>query len=170
MFRTVYQPLALALLLLLAAPASRADFNDGVVALMAGKYAEALQTFVPLAETSNHAFAQYFLARMYAAGQGVEKDPKVAAQWYQKSAEQGVADAQYRLGAMYESGDGVPADMEYAYGWYSVAAHLGNAKGVDALASARDKLSDEEKVEAEKLSRDLIGKYGKVPESTARRQ
>lgn len=162
--------LPLVLLLLVASPGARADFNDGVVALMTGKYAEALQTFVPLAEASNHAFAQYFLARMYAAGQGVPKDSKVAAGWYQKAAEQGVADAQYRLGALYETGDGVPGDMEYAYGWYSVAAHLGNAKGVDALQQAKGKLSKSEQVEAEKLSRDLIDKYGKVPESTARAQ
>ena len=155
--------------LALAAPA-RADFNDGVVALMTGKYAEALQTFVPLAEASNHAYAQYFLARMYATGQGVEKDPKTAAEWYRKAAEQGVADAQYRLGALYESGDGVPGDMEYAYGWYSVAAHLGNAKGQEAFSKAKARLSADELVQADKLSRELIKKYGVVPESTARKQ
>ncbi len=162
--------LLVVLVLLFASPDSRADFNDGVVALMTGKYAEALQTFVPLAEASNHAFAQYFLARMYADGQGVPKDAKIAAQWYQKAAEQGVADAQYRLGALYEAGEGVPSDMEYAYGWYSVAAHLGNAKGVTATQQAKSKLSESEQVEAEKLSRDLINKFGKIPESTARSQ
>lgn len=161
---------ALALLLFALSPASRADFNDGVVALMTGKYEEALQTFVPLAETSKHAYARYFLGRMHEAGQGVPKDPKVAAQWYQKAAEQGVADAQYRLGLLYERGEGVPGDMEYAYGWYSVAAHLGNAKGTEALQQARGQLSGNELVEAEKLSRDLINKYGQVPESTARSQ
>ena len=47
----------LLLLLALTAGTARADFNDGVVALMMGKYEQALQTFVPLAETSDHAFA-----------------------------------------------------------------------------------------------------------------
>ena len=147
-----------------------ADFNDGVVALMSGKYEQALTTFVPLAETSNHAYAQYFLGRMYAMGQGVEKDLKVAADWYRKAAEKGVADAQFRLGSMYEQGKGVPADREYAYGWYSVAAHLGNAKGTSAADKTRAALSDNERVEADKLSRDLIQKFGHVPKSTSRMQ
>jgi tetratricopeptide (TPR) repeat protein len=167
---TMIRRVSLALLLLLFAPLGRADFNDGVVALMTGKYEEALKTFLPLAETSNHAFAQYFLARMYADGQGVPQDHKLAAEWYQKAAHQGVADAQYRLGSLYESGEGVPVDMEYAYGWYSVAAHLGNAKGSQAMEQAKSKLSGNEMVEAEKLSRDLINKYGKIPESTSRTQ
>jgi TPR repeat protein len=160
------------LFVVLALPgaAARADFNDGVVALTMGKYAEALETFVPLAETSNHAYAQYFLGRMYASGQGVEPDQKAAAEWYRKAAEQGVADAQYRLGALYEKGEGVPRDMEYAYGWYSVAAHLDNAHGDEGLARARAQLSERELVEADKLSRELIKKYGVVPRSTARTQ
>jgi TPR repeat protein len=161
--------IALLLLILLANPAA-ADFNDGVVALMMGKYDEALQTFVPLAESQDHAYAQYFLGRMYAGGQGVEQDEAKAAEWYRKAAEKGVGDAQYRLGDMYENGTGVPADLEYAYGWYSVAAHVGNAKGAQAFERARDRLSAEELVEAEKLSRDFIEKYGSVPQSTARQQ
>jgi uncharacterized protein len=160
----------LALVLALFTPGAPADFNDGVVALMTGDYDAALTTFVPLAEASDHAYAQYFLARMYAAGQGVDQDLQTAAAWYRKAAEKGVGDAQYRLGALYERGEGVPGDMEYAYGWYSVAAHVGNAKGAEALAKARDKLSAAELVEAKKLSRDLIEKYGVVPKSTSRSQ
>ena len=162
--------LILAALLALSMTAARADFNDGVVALMAGKYALALKVFVPLAETSQHAYAQYFLARMYENGQGVPKDLKTAAGWYRKAAEQGVGDAQFHLGAMYERGEGVPRDLEYAYGWYSVAAHLGNAKSDAALASAKGQLSAPELVEAVKLSRDLITKFGTTPASTARTQ
>ncbi|MEQ8495031.1 MAG: tetratricopeptide repeat protein, partial [Gammaproteobacteria bacterium] len=138
----------LTLVLALATGVARADFNDGVVALMMGNYDQALQTFVPLAETSDHAFAQYFLGRMYAAGQGVEKNAETAAEWYRKAAEKGVADAQVRLGEMYENGEGVPADMEYAFGWYSVAAHLGNPKGNEGRERATAGLSAAERVEA----------------------
>lgn len=162
--------LALALALSLHVSIAHADFNDGVAALMMGDYDKALQTFMPLAETSDHALAQYFLARMYVAGQGVEKDPKIAAGWYRKAAEKGIGDAQYRLGEMYEKGDGVPGDMEYAYGWYSVAAHLGNPKGVAAATQTRARLSDEEKVEGDKLSRDLIQKFGKISKGAVRQQ
>jgi TPR repeat protein len=38
---------------------------------------------------------------MYAFGKGVLKDDKQAVYWYQKAAEQGLAEAQYNLGAMY---------------------------------------------------------------------
>ena len=160
----------LALVLVVMAGPARADFNDGVVALMSGNYDTALATFVPLAETSDHAYAQYFLGRMYAVGQGVEQNLGTAAGWYRKAAEKGVADASYRLGALYEHGKGVPSDMEYAYGWYSVAAHVGNAKGADALKKVAAKLSETEQTEAKKLSRNLIKKYGVVPKSTSRRK
>ena len=153
-------------LLLLANPA-RADFNDGVLALMQGKYDVALKTFVPLAETSNHAYSQYFLGRMYAEGRGVPPNAAEAAKWYRKAAEKGVQDAQFRLGGLYERGEGLPMDMEYAFAWYSVAAHIGNPKADAALSAASAKLSPEELRSANTLAADLIQKYGKVPESTS---
>ncbi|NNL99272.1 MAG: sel1 repeat family protein, partial [Gammaproteobacteria bacterium] len=111
---------AVAAALLLFSSHVAADFNDGVYALLTGEYDTALQHLVPLAETSDHAYAQYFLGRMYDRGQGVEQDYNVAAKWYRKASEKGVADAQYRLGNLYTEGTGVPRDLEYAYGWYSV--------------------------------------------------
>lgn len=147
---------------------ARADFNNGVVALMTGDYDKALSILVPLAETTDHPYAQYFVGRMYAAGQGVEKDLEAAAKWYRKASEHGVADAQYRLGGLYQSGQGVPRDMEYAYSWYTVAAHLGNAKAITALDDSADRLSSAELKEAQALSAELIEKYGKTPASTAR--
>ena len=162
--------LSVVLLLLALTSAAHADFNDGVVAYTSGKYATALQIFVPLAETSNHAYAQYFLARMYETGQGVTEDSKIAAKWYRKAAEQGIGDAQLHLAMMYEHGQGVPKDLEYAYGWYSVAAHLGNTQAPPALERTKAQLGEQERVEADKLSRDLIAQYGVTPASTARAQ
>jgi len=158
------------LFILLLSLGARADFNDGVVALMSGNYDKALSILLPLAETADHAYAQYFVGRMYAAGQGVEKDLEVAATWYRKASMLGVADAQYRLGGLYQTGDGVPRDMESAYGWYSVAAHLGNAKALSAVEQSAELLSSSEMKEAESLSADLIKKYGKTPAATSRTQ
>ncbi len=146
----------------------QADFNDGVVALMTGDHDTALATLVPLAETSDHGLAQYFLGRMYAEGRGVKQDSETAAKWFRKSAEHGVQDAQYRLATMYAAGDGVPKDVEYAYGWYRCAAHLGNAKAEAAAAAAKELLSPEELRAAESLSTDLIQKYGQVSHTTLR--
>ncbi|MCC7121979.1 MAG: sel1 repeat family protein [Gammaproteobacteria bacterium] len=149
---------------------AHADFNDGVLALMTGDNDKALKTFVPLAETSDHAYAQYFLGRMYAEGRGVEADPKVAAEWFRKAAEKGVQDAQFRLGGCYERGEGVPQDMEYAYGWYSVSAHIGNPKAATAMKAAESKLSPDEKKSALELAQEMIRKYGTVPKETSREQ
>ena len=158
------------LVALLLSQNSLADFNDGVVAFMSGDYEKALSIFVPLAETTDHAYAQYFVGRMYAAGQGVDKNSEKAAEWYHKASERGVADAQYRLGDLYQSGNGVPRDMERAYGWYSVAAHLGNAQAITAAERSAGLLSPSEFKAAQALSSELIEKYGETPKATARTQ
>lgn len=168
-FRLVSRGLLAAVLACALLPA-HAEFNDGVLALMTGDNDKALKTFVPLAETSDHAYAQYFLGRMYAEGRGVEVDKDAAAQWYRKAAEKGVQDAQFRLGGCYERGEGVPKDMEYAYGWYSVSAHIGNPKAAAAMKAAEAQLTAEEKMSAMKLSQEMIQKYGKVPKETSRTQ
>ncbi len=167
--RLLPRGLVAAVLVCALAPA-HADFNDGVLALMTGDNDKALKTFVPLAETSDHAYAQYFLGRMYAEGRGVEIDKNTAAKWYRKAAEKGVQDAQFRLGGCYEHGDGVPKDMEYAYGWYSVSAHIGNPKAAAAMKAAEAQLTADEKKSALELSQDLIQKYGTVPKETSRAQ
>ena len=149
---------------------AHADFNDGVVALMMGDYDKALQILVPLAETSEHAYAQYFVGRMYADGQGVEQNFETAAYWYRRASKLGVADAQFRLGSQYQNGEGVPRDVESAYGWYSVAAHLGNPKAIAAVVESAELLSRAEMEQAKLLSADLIEKYGKTPAATSRTQ
>ena len=150
---------------LLGASAAYADFNDGIAAFAAGDYNQALQILMPLASTSNHAMAQYFVARMYLEGRGTERNPAEAAKWMRKSAEQGVKEAQFQLGSLYARGEGVPKDMEQAYGWLSVAAHLGNARAQEALGGIT--LSGEEKTAAESLAQELINQYGQPPRTTS---
>jgi len=151
---------------LLVRPA-RADFNDGVAAMVAGDYAKALESFVPLAETADHAYAQYFLGRMYADGRGVERSPEEAVRWFREAAEKGVQEAQFRLAGLYERGEGVPRDLEYAYAWYSVAAQLGSAKAGTARDGAAGQLAPAALKEAQGLADDLTAKYGKVPRATS---
>lgn len=167
--KTASSPLlaAIGLILGLLASPTRADFNDGVAAMVTGDYAKALESFVPLAETADHAYAQYFLGRMYADGRGVEKSPQEAARWFRKAAEKGVREAQIRLAGFYQHGEGVPKDLEYAYGWYSVAAHLGSAKAGAARDTAAGLLPPASLKEAQALAADLIAKYGKVPRTTS---
>ena len=136
-------------LLMTVALHARADFNDGVVALMMGDYEKALSVFVPLAETADHAYAQYFIGRMYADGQGVEKNSETAAKWYRKASVHGVADAQLRLAGQYQAGDGVPRDIETAYAWYSVAVND------QELSSLAELMTPQQIAEGQALSRKL---------------
>ena len=138
----------------------RADFNDGVVAYLMGQYNRAYSTMRSLAESSNHAYAQYYVGMMHLNGQGVEQDYKEAGVWFRKASEQSIPQAQFKLGSLYMKGQGLPQDYEFAYSWYRVASIHGHKKSIEAMPGARDKLSEEEMKEAEKLSLEFIQKYG----------
>ena len=150
---------AVATLLLAASFGVRADFNDGVVAHAMGDYERALQTLLPLARTSDHAYAQYYLGVMYANGQGVQLDYAEAAKWYRAAAEKGIAAAQTKLGQLYMEGQGVPRDMELAYAWFSVAASLGNGRAAQMLQQTRGQMNAEELNAADELAAEYTGKY-----------
>ncbi|MBX9635634.1 MAG: sel1 repeat family protein [Magnetospirillum sp.] len=79
--------------------------------------------------------AQNNLAALYAMGEGVAKDFKLAAQWYGKAAEQGYAIAQHNLGGMFESGQGVEKDPATAAVWYALAAEQGDGWAQVSLAT-----------------------------------
>lgn len=54
--------------------------------------------------------AQNQLGVRYLIGDGVEKDPKEAVEWYRKAAHAGYAEAMFNLGAAYFNGTGVGID------------------------------------------------------------
>ena len=74
-----------------------------------------------------HSGAEYALGRLYASGQGVERDSAKATEWYRRAAEHGHADAQYSLGERYANGEGVERDGAEAAKWYRKAAQHGHA-------------------------------------------
>ncbi|MFZ3209265.1 MAG: tetratricopeptide repeat protein [Geobacteraceae bacterium] len=75
----------------------------------------------------------YMVGYMYARGEGVPQDGKLAAEWYVKSAEKGSVKAMYRLGVMYANGYGVEKDEKEAIKWYKKAAFKGFVPAKDAL-------------------------------------
>ena len=77
-------------------PLSDADINQLVDQAKEGDE-EALIRIVQLSKT-NHAHAQYKLGIMYGHGWGVSKSDRKAFEWFQRAANQGLADAQYALG------------------------------------------------------------------------
>lgn len=65
------------------------------------------------------------LAAAYFTGDGVPKDAKQAAYWYQKAAESGDPEAQKEIGFFYQAGIGVPIDPAKAMHWYQMSAASG---------------------------------------------
>ncbi|GAC1327890.1 MAG: peptidoglycan-binding protein [Beijerinckiaceae bacterium] len=78
--------------------------------------------------------AQFQLGQRYSEGRTVARDPKIAAQWFEKAANQNLAPAQYRLGSMYEKGVGVARDIALSKMWYQRAAASGNTRAMHNLA------------------------------------
>ncbi|HEX5329313.1 tetratricopeptide repeat protein [Sulfuricurvum sp.] len=66
--------------------------------------------------------AQFQTGVIYERGIGVEENQTLAAQWFEKSAEQGYVDAQYNIAIMYASGRGVAANEGLAMMWLARAA------------------------------------------------
>jgi len=75
--------------------------------------------------------AQYAVAMMYAAGEGVELDQEEAAGWFEKAAEEGHPHAMFKIAERYETGNGVKRDSEVAIRWYRKAAETGYGKADD---------------------------------------
>jgi localization factor PodJL len=77
--------------------------------------------------------ALFEIGTRYADGRGVASDTKIAAKWYERSAELGFAPAEYRIGNFYEKGIGVERDIAKAEDWYKKAAGQGNAAAMHNL-------------------------------------
>jgi TPR repeat protein len=88
-------------------------------------YAEAMKWYLKVTENSEDwgtLHAQLSIGDMYAKGQGVEKSPQKAVEWYRKVANRDFAEGFTRLGVMYRKGEGVSKDYVEAYKWFSKAA------------------------------------------------
>lgn len=109
---------------LLAAGPSRAGLEEGRQAFQAGRYAEAFQEFLPLAQAGD-VTVQNQIAAMYYTGQGVPQDFEKAAEWFGKAANGGSPEGQYCLGKLYYHGQGVPQDFAAAAKWLTEAGLAG---------------------------------------------
>jgi TPR repeat protein len=76
---------------------------------------------------------QYALGFRYANGDGVPRDPAMAAHYYLKAAEQGYTDAQFALAWSCQSGEGVAKDLALAVSWYQRAAVQGHPAAMGNL-------------------------------------
>ena len=97
---TNFRLLPVAILLIVLAASAYAGYEEGKAAYDGRDFAKAYAEFLPLAQQGNEG-AQFNLGQMYYNGEGVPKDYKQAAQWYQKAAEQNHTQAQFLLGFLY---------------------------------------------------------------------
>ena len=76
----------------------------------------------------------HVLGWCYLTGNGVRRDPALAAKWYVEAARQGSAEAMYELSLMARDGVGLPKDAHDAAGWMQQAAEHGDAQAQLELA------------------------------------
>ena len=87
------------------------------------------QSHTPYAPNQNDLKQQYKKGLDYYEGRnGVDKNFIMAISYFQKAAEQGLAEAQCDLGTCYIYGNGVTENYEIAVFWYRKAAEQGDAR------------------------------------------
>lgn len=82
--------------------------------------------------------SQFNVGVIYERGIGVEQNQSMAAQWYQKAAEQGHVDAQYNIAIMYVSGRGVDQNTTAGMMWLASAAKHGDKESRKLLLEVID--------------------------------
>lgn len=99
-----------------------------------GDYKKMAALLLPLAENGDEE-AQYTLAGLCEAGNGVRKSLKKAFLWYEKAALNNHVLAQYKMGCFYEDFGSNPVrrNLAKAAEWYKLAAMQGNAKAQHCL-------------------------------------
>jgi uncharacterized protein len=94
----------------------------------AGPQATGIDAALLAKANAGDAVAEVLVGESYAAGKGVPADPKQAALWYKKAADQGNVSGELHLAVLYRDGAGksFPRDVEQAASWYRKAADAGD--------------------------------------------
>jgi len=138
------------------------QFTDANQSIAAKRYDEALAILKQLTD-SGYVPAETRLGDLYAEGQGVARDYKAAANWYEKAALQGDSSAEVKLAAMFSNGTGVERNPNLAYVWYGIAARLGNATAKAEQDRAASSLQPAEREQADKLIESKVRQMPKKP-------
>ncbi len=110
--------------------------------------------------------AQNQMGVRYRLGEGVDKDPKQAVEWYRKAAHSGYADAMFNLGTCYFNGDGVDIDDSIAFAYFLAAEDYGSSPATDAVARMQSQLNKLQLAQGYVLLGDMLeGKIVNTPES-----
>jgi uncharacterized protein len=112
---------------------SAASYEEGLTFYLEGDHAAAWFAWLGLAEAGD-AEAQFSMGHLYRMGEGVPRDPAIAADWFARAAAQGHGHAMLNLALMHEQGSGVARDLALAY---AHAARAGRILESDSHERAR---------------------------------
>lgn len=102
----------------------------------AGSQQAGIDTALLAKANSGDAAAEVAVGECYAAGKGVARNYKLAAEWYQKAADKGDVGGEVHLAALYrDGGKGFPRDMAQAAEWYRKAAEQGDVGAQGTLGT-----------------------------------
>lgn len=144
-FQTAFRLALVGTVLLgLAGPVRAASLQQAKDAMIAQRFAEAMDMLRPLARSGN-ADAEELIGVMYALGTGVPQDHIRAFEWYMRSAMKGHPGAQSGVGWYYELGLGLTGpDLVRAYLWYRLSDIGGDPDAAISVEEVRKKMTDEE--------------------------
>lgn len=100
------------------------------VAFMSQKF-----EYAQRAAKQGNPIAQFDLGLMYAKGEGVAQNSRLAFNWLHKAARKGHIEAKFYMGINFAKGIGVREQPELARYWFKLAAKAGHPKAVAHLAS-----------------------------------
>jgi TPR repeat protein len=123
----------------LAAEQGYAPAQTALANRMEGGKSEAAKWYSKAAD-QGHSEAQYFLADLYARGDGVRRDPALAIKLYESAAAQKYAPAMRSLGEAYLEGTIAPVDNEKSYMWLTLASISARAEYDERSAEQTDTL------------------------------
>ena len=152
--------LAFMLCVLLWPGLAAAGWDEAQAAYQKGDFKAAANEMNKLAAKGD-AKAQVNLGTMYADGQGVPRNYKLAVKWYRKAAEQGDVMGQVNLGEMYIQGQGVFRDYVQALKWNILAAQSGDQDAIKYCNTLADNMSSTKIAEAKRLAREWVVKHAK---------
>ena len=135
-----------------------ADFESGLKAYNEGKFKQAIEHWLPIAEEGN-SNAQYNLGLMYHNGQGVKQDFDEAAKWFLYSAEQGNIRSMQLLSTMHVLGRGVEKDFIQSYIWATIASKNGDENSLAVLNGLKEEMTASQINKANKLTMDKCKKF-----------
>ncbi|MDZ4735415.1 MAG: tetratricopeptide repeat protein [Rhodospirillaceae bacterium] len=159
--KTILRSMLLALALAASSvQLAEAGLDEGLAALQANNFLEALEELLPVADAGN-AQAQAEVAMIYHYGLVAAKNFTRADSYYRRAANQENPDGMIGLAVMNALGQGVAVNMTEAYKWLLLARdHLPNGKDRDrvigALTSFRESMTQGEIQTAEQRAKTWI--------------